>query len=146
ADSRMRVRVPEREELALLREGSAIVAPLQPLSSPHLAKALAARRITSFALDAIPRRTDAQMVGVLSSQATCAGYYAVVMAASALPKFFPMLIAAAGTIAPATLLVMGAGVAGLSAIGAGKRLGARVEAFDVRKVVKEQVESLGARF
>ncbi len=83
---------------------------------------------------------------VLSSQATCAGYYAVVMAAGALPRFFPMLITAAGTIAPATLLVLGAGVAGLSAIGAGRRLGARVEAFDVRKVAKEQVESLGAKF
>lgn len=146
ADCVMRVRVPALEEIALLREGSALVAPLQPLSSPDLVKALAARRITSFALDAIPRSTVAQMMDVLSSQATCAGYYAVVMAASALPKFFPMLITAAGTIAPATLLVMGAGVAGLSAIGAGKRLGARVEAFDVRKVVKEQVESLGARF
>jgi NAD(P) transhydrogenase subunit alpha len=86
------------------------------------------------------------MMHVLSTQATCAGYHGVVMVAAALPRFFPMLITAAGTIAPATLLVLGAGVAGLSAIGAARRLGARVEAFDVRKVVKEQVESLGAKF
>ncbi len=146
ADCVIRVRVPTIEEVARLKEGSALVAPVRPLLNHDLVKALAARRITTFALDAIPRTTVAQMMDVLSSQATCAGYYAVVMAASALPKFFPMLITAAGTIAPATLLVMGAGVAGLSAIGAGKRLGARVEAFDVRKVVKEQVESLGAKF
>lgn len=146
ADCVMRIRIPTLEEIALLKEGSALVAPIQPLINHDLVKALAARKVTAFALDAIPRTTVAQMMDVLSSQATCAGYYAVVMAASALPKFFPMLITAAGTIAPATLLVMGAGVAGLSAIGAGKRLGARVEAFDVRKVVKEQVESLGAKF
>ena len=146
ADCVMRIRIPTLEEVALLKEGSALVAPIQPLVNHELVKALAARKVTTFALDAIPRTTVAQMMDVLSSQATCAGYYAVVMAASLLPKFFPMLITAAGTIAPATLLVMGAGVAGLSAIGAGKRLGARVEAFDVRKVVKEQVESLGAKF
>jgi len=146
ADTVMRLRVPSLEEVSRLKEGSTLFAPLLPLQNHELVKALAARKVTSFAVDFIPRTTVAQMMDVLSSQATAAGYYAVVRAASLLPRFFPMLITAAGTIAPATVLVMGAGVAGLSAIGMGKRLGARVEAFDVRKVVKEQVESLGAKF
>ncbi len=146
ADAVMRLRIPTLDEVALLKEGSTLFAPLLPLVNHDLVRALAAKRITSFAVDFIPRTTVAQMMDVLSSQGTAAGYYAVVLAASQLPRFFPMLITAAGTIAPATLLVLGAGVAGLSAIGAGKRLGARVEAFDVRKVVKEQVESLGAKF
>lgn len=146
ADAVMRVRVPTVAEALSLKEGSTLVAPILPLVNLDLVQALASRKVTTLALDAIPRTTVAQMMDVLSSQATCAGYYAVVMAAGALPRFFPMLITAAGTIAPATLLVLGAGVAGLSAIGAGRRLGARVEAFDVRKVAKEQVESLGAKF
>jgi NAD(P) transhydrogenase subunit alpha len=146
ADCVMRVRIPTVEEAALLKEGSTLIAPIQPMVNVELVRALAARKITTLALDMIPRTTVAQMMDVLSSQATCAGYYAVVTGAHALPRFFPMLITAAGTIAPATLLVLGAGVAGLSAIGAGRRLGARVEAFDVRKVAKEQVESLGAKF
>ena len=142
----MRLRIPSLDDISQLKEGSTLIAPLLPLVNHDLVKALAARNVTTYAVDQIPRTTLAQMMDVLSSQATCAGYYAVVMAAGALPRFFPMLITAAGTIAPATLLVMGAGVAGLSAIGAARRLGARVEAFDVRKVVKEQVESLGAKF
>jgi len=146
ADAVIRIRIPTIEEVAALKEGSLLVAPILPLVNVELVKALAARKIATIAVDAIPRTTVAQMMDVLSSQATCAGYYAVVTAASRLPRFFPMLITAAGTIAPATTLVLGAGVAGLSAIGAARRLGARVEAFDVRKVVKEQVESLGARF
>lgn len=146
ADAVMRLHVPSLDEVASMKEGSTLFAPMLPLVNHELVKALAARGVTSFAVDFIPRTTVAQMMDVLSSQGTAAGYYAVVMAAGALPRFFPMLITAAGTIAPATLLVLGAGVAGLSAIGAGKRLGARVEAFDVRKVVKEQVESLGAKF
>ncbi len=146
ADCVMRIRPPTIEEASELKEGSTLIAPILPLVNHELVKVLASRKVTTLALDAIPRTTVAQMMDVLSSQATCAGYYAVVMAAGALPRFFPMLITAAGTIAPATLLVLGAGVAGLSAIGAGKRLGARVEAFDVRKVAKEQVESLGAKF
>jgi NAD(P) transhydrogenase subunit alpha len=146
ADAVMRLRIPTLEDVAQMKEGSTLFAPLLPLVNHDLVKALAAKKITSFAVDFIPRTTVAQMMDVLSSQGTAAGYYAVVLAASQLPRFFPMLITAAGTIAPATLLVLGAGVAGLSAIGAGKRLGARVEAFDVRKVVKEQVESLGAKF
>jgi NAD(P) transhydrogenase subunit alpha len=146
ADCVMRLRVPTLEEVRSLKEGSTLIAPILPLVNNELVQELARRRVTTLALDAIPRTTVAQMMDVLSSQATCAGYYAVVMAAGALPRFFPMLITAAGTIAPATLLVLGAGVAGLSAIGAGKRLGARVEAFDVRRAAKEQVESLGAKF
>ncbi|HEY8074748.1 MAG TPA: Re/Si-specific NAD(P)(+) transhydrogenase subunit alpha [Labilithrix sp.] len=146
ADAIMRVRIPTLEEIATFKEGSAFFGPLLPLVNQAQVKALAEKKITSFAVDFIPRTTLAQMMDVLSSQATAAGYYATIQAASALPRFFPMLITAAGTIAPATLLVLGAGVAGLSAIGMGKRLGARVEAFDVRKVVKEQVESLGAKF
>jgi NAD(P) transhydrogenase subunit alpha len=146
ADCVLRLRVPTLDEVDTLKEGSTLVAPILPLVNTDIVRALAARKVTTLALDAIPRTTVAQMMDVLSSQATCAGYYAVVMAAAGLPKFFPMLITAAGTIAPATLLVLGAGVAGLSAIGAGRRLGARVEAFDVRKVAKEQVESLGAKF
>ena len=146
ADAVMRLRIPSLPEVAEMREGQTLIAPLLPLVHTDLVKALAERKITAFSVDAIPRTTVAQMMDVLSSQATCSGYHAVLMAAAALPRFFPMLITAAGTIAPATALIMGAGVAGLSAIGTAKRLGARVEAFDVRKVVKEQVESLGAKF
>lgn len=146
ADAVVRLSVPSVEDVARLREGTTLIAPIFPLLNSSLVQALAARNITAFAVDAIPRTTVAQMMDVLSSQATCAGYYAVVLAASKLPRFFPMLITAAGTIAPATVLVLGAGVAGLSAIGVARRLGARVEAFDVRKVAKEQVESLGAKF
>jgi len=146
ADALMRLRIPTVAEVAAMKEGTTLFAPLLPLLSHELVKALAARNVTSFAVDFIPRTTVAQMMDVLSSQAAAAGYGAVVLAAGALPRFFPMLITAAGTIAPATLLVLGAGVAGLSAVGTGRRLGARVEAFDVRKVAKEQVESLGARF
>jgi len=146
ADAVMRIRIPTVAEVGSLREGTALFAPLLPLVSRDLVAALAARRVTAFAVDFIPRTTVAQMMDVLSSQAAAAGYEAVVVAAGMLPRFVPMLITAAGTIAPATLLVLGAGVAGLSAIGTAKRLGARVEAFDVRKVAKEQVESLGAKF
>ena len=146
ADVVVRLRIPTIEEIGRLKEGSALVSPLYPLINGDLVKALAARKITSIAVDMIPRTTVAQMMDVLSSQATASGYYAVLMAATELPRFFPMLMTAAGTIAPARVLVLGAGVAGLQAIGTARRLGAVVEAFDVRKVVKEQVESLGAKF
>lgn len=145
-DVLLRLHRPALEDVEQLRPGSALIAPLLPLVHPELVAALAARGVDAVALDRIPRTTAAQMMDVLSSQATCAGYYAVLAAAAALPRFFPMLITAAGTIAPAKLLVLGAGVAGLQAIGTARRLGAVVEAFDVRRVVKEQVESLGARF
>jgi H+-translocating NAD(P) transhydrogenase subunit alpha len=146
ADAVVQIRPPRLDEVARLKEGSALVSLLFPLVEHDLVRALAARRITAIAVDMIPRTTVAQMMDVLSSQATAAGYEAVLMAATALPKFFPMLMTAAGTIAPARVLVLGAGVAGLQAIGTARRLGAVVEAFDVRRAVKEQVESLGAKF
>jgi NAD(P) transhydrogenase subunit alpha len=146
ADVVVRIRPPSLADVGRLREGSALVSLLFPLVDLDLVRALAARKIAALATDMIPRTTLAQMMDVLSSQATAAGYEAVLMAAAALPKFFPMLMTAAGTIAPAKVLVLGAGVAGLQAIGTARRLGAVVEAFDVRKVVKEQVESLGAKF
>jgi H+-translocating NAD(P) transhydrogenase subunit alpha len=146
ADAVVQIRAPSLDEVKRLKEGTALVSLLYPLVNSALVKALAEQKITALAVDMIPRTTLAQMMDVLSSQATAAGYEAVLMAATALPKFFPMLMTAAGTIAPARVLVLGAGVAGLQAIGTARRLGAIVEAFDVRKVVKEQVESLGAKF
>ena len=146
ADAIIRVRIPTVDEVAVMKEGATLVAPFYPLHNPDLVRAIAAKRMTSLALDLIPRTTVAQMMDVLSSQATVAGYCAVLMAANELPRFFPMLMTAAGTIAPARVLILGAGVAGLQAIGTARRMGAVVEAFDVRKVVKEQVESLGAKF
>ena len=146
ADLVVRVNVPTAGELAQMKDGSAIVTLLYPLVNGELVQALARKKMTVLAADMIPRTTLAQMMDVLSSQATIAGYRAVLSAAHALPKLFPMLMTAAGTIAPAKVLVLGAGVAGLQAIATARRLGAVVEAFDVRKVVKEQVESLGAKF
>ena len=134
------------DELSLLLQGSALIAFLQPLTSPDYIAALANWKITSLAMELIPRISRAQSMDALSSQATVAGYEAVLLAAEALPKFFPMLITAAGTVPPAKVLVLGAGVAGLQAIATAHRLGAVVTGFDVRAAVKEQVESLGATF
>ena len=133
-------------EIDLLRSGSTLVAFLAPLNEPQLVKELADRGVTAFSMDAIPRITRAQSMDALSAMSTIAGYKAVIMAADHLPKFFPLLMTAAGTIAPAKALVVGAGVAGLQAIATARRLGAVVEAYDTRPVVKEQVESLGATF
>jgi NAD(P) transhydrogenase subunit alpha len=141
-----KVRPPNRDEIAMLRDGAALVSVLQPYADPSRVAELAARRVTALAADLVPRTTVAQMMDVLSSQASLAGYRAVVLAAEACPKIFPMMMTAAGTISPARVLVLGAGVAGLQAIATARRLGAVVEAFDVRKAAKEQVESLGARF
>jgi NAD(P) transhydrogenase subunit alpha len=141
-----RVRKPSPDEVALLRNGQVLVALLQPLVDTELAGALADRGVTAFSMDSIPRVTRAQPMDALSSQSTVAGYKAAVLAAEHLGKFFPMLTTAAGTIPPAKVLVLGAGVAGLQAIATARRLGAVVSAFDVRPVVKEQVESLGASF
>jgi H+-translocating NAD(P) transhydrogenase subunit alpha len=146
ADLVVRVNVPTRDEVLMMKDGSALFSLLYPLVNTELVRALAEKKMTVLAADMIPRTTLAQMMDVLSSQATIAGYRAVLSAAHALPKLFPMLMTAAGTIAPAKVLVLGAGVAGLQAIATSRRLGAVVEAFDVRKVVKEQVESLGAKF
>jgi NAD(P) transhydrogenase subunit alpha len=137
---------PTTDEIARLPEGATVVGFLAPLTKPELAQALAARNITSFAMEAVPRTTRAQSMDALSSQATVAGYRAALLAAERLPRFFPMLTTAAGTIRPAQVMVLGAGVAGLQAIATAKRLGALVSAFDVRAAVKEQIESLGASF
>jgi NAD(P) transhydrogenase subunit alpha len=141
-----KVQKPSPEEIARLHEGVTLVALLQPLVDGETTQALAERGVTAFSMDSIPRVTRAQPMDALSSQSTVAGYKAAILAAEHLGKFFPMLTTAAGTIPPAKVLVLGAGVAGLQAIATARRLGAVVSAFDVRPVVKEQVESLGARF
>jgi NAD(P) transhydrogenase subunit alpha len=141
-----KVQKPSRDVVSVLPRGSALIGFLQPLTDAELVKALADAGITSFAMEAIPRTTRAQSMDALSSQAVCAGYRATLAGATQLGQFFPMLITAAGTAAPAKVLVLGAGVAGLQAIATARRLGAVVEAYDVRPAVKEEVESLGARF
>jgi H+-translocating NAD(P) transhydrogenase subunit alpha len=142
----VRVKPPTVAEVALLPEGSVLVSLLDALTSPELVRALAERRVSAVALELVPRITRAQKMDVLSSQATVAGYKAVLLAAARTGKFFPMLMTAAGTVPPAKVLILGAGVAGLQAIATARRLGAVVEGYDVRPEVKEQVESLGARF
>ena len=134
------------DEVSQLRPGSTIVAFLAPLVRHDLVRALAGRGVDAFSMDAIPRTTRAQSMDALSSQSNIAGYKAVVMAADEIGKIFPLLMTAAGTIRPVRVLIIGAGVAGLQAIGTARRLGAIVEAYDARAVVKEQVESLGAKF
>jgi NAD(P) transhydrogenase subunit alpha len=145
-DTIIKIIRPSDAELAKLKDGSALVSLQYPLSSPDFVKAVAAKKLLTIALDMIPRTTIAQAMDVLSSQANLAGYWAVVAAATKLPKIFPMLMTAAGTITPSRVLIMGTGVAGLQAIGTAKRLGAIVEATDVRPETKEQVESLGGKF
>jgi len=145
-DTIIKIIRPSDTELAKLKDGSALVSLQYPLSSPDFVKAVAAKKLLTIALDMIPRTTIAQAMDVLSSQANLAGYWAVVAAATKLPKIFPMLMTAAGTITPSRVLIMGTGVAGLQAIGTAKRLGAIVEATDVRPETKEQVESLGGKF
>ena len=146
ADMVLRVGRPSDEEVEMLRDGTILIGTLGTLAKPELAQKLAKRGVTAISMDAIPRITRAQSMDTLSSQATVGGYKAVLIAAERLPKFFPLLTTAAGTIRPARGIVMGAGVAGLMAIGTARRLGAVVEATDVRPVVKEQVESLGGTF
>lgn len=133
-------------ELDRMKEGSVLIGLLQPSGDPALFQQLADRRIIACSMELVPRTTRAQMMDALSSQSTVAGYKAVLLAANALQKFFPMLMTAAGTVRPARVLVIGAGVAGLQAIATARRIGAVVEAFDTRPVVKEQVQSLGAKF
>ena len=141
----LKVRAPSAPELALMRPGATLVGMLNPFDAAGLA-ALAQASLTSFALEAAPRTTRAQSLDVLSSQANIAGYKAVLLAANQYQRLFPMLMTAAGTIKAARLVVLGVGVAGLQAIATAKRLGAVIEASDVRPSVKEQVESLGAKF
>jgi H+-translocating NAD(P) transhydrogenase subunit alpha len=141
----LKVRSPSAAELAMMKSGGNLVGMLNPFDRPGL-EALAAAGLTSFALEAAPRTTRAQSMDVLSSQANIAGYKAVMLAADTYQRFFPMLMTAAGTVKAARVAVLGVGVAGLQAIATAKRLGAVIEASDVRPSVKEQVESLGAKF
>jgi NAD(P) transhydrogenase subunit alpha len=141
-----KVAPPSAEEIGRLERGSVLVGFLAPLTAAETVRGLAEAGVTSFAMEAIPRITRAQSMDALSSQATVGGYRAALIAAQELPRFFPMLTTAAGTVRPAKVLVLGAGVAGLQAIATTRRLGAVVQAFDVRSAVKEQIESLGARF
>lgn len=135
-----------RHEVELLAEGATLITFIQPLLNPDVVQMLARRRITAFSMDAIPRIARAQSMDALSSQSSVSGYKAALMAADTIGKFFPMMMTAAGTIPPAKVLVMGAGVAGLQAIATARRLGAVVQGYDVRAATKEQVESLGASF
>ncbi len=146
ADLVVKVQKPGAEEAARLRDGQVLIGFLQPLTDREGIEALAERGVVAFAMESIPRITRAQPMDALSSQATVSGYKATLLAAERLPKFFPMLMTAAGTVAPAKLLVLGAGVAGLQAIATARRLGAVVTGFDVRPVVREQIESLGANW
>jgi len=146
ADVICKVQKPDATEVGRLRGGTALVGTFFVATDASLVQQLASRQVTTFSLELLPRITRAQALDVLSSQATVAGYKAALIAAEAANRFFPMLVTAAGTLPPAKALVLGAGVAGLQAIGTLRRLGAVVSAFDVRAVVKEQVESLGAKF
>jgi NAD(P) transhydrogenase subunit alpha len=151
ADILLKVNPPrEREdgrlELSLLKPGAVLISFLDPLGDPRMIQRLAEHGVTAFSMEMIPRTSRAQSMDALSSQASVAGYKAALLAAATAPRFFPMLTTAAGTIAPAKVFVMGAGVAGLQAIATARRLGAVVEAFDIRPAVKEEVQSLGARF
>ncbi|RQV03340.1 Re/Si-specific NAD(P)(+) transhydrogenase subunit alpha [Burkholderia cenocepacia] len=145
ADLVLKVQAPTDTELPLLKRGAVLVGMLDPFNGEQAAQ-LAAAGVTGFALEAAPRTTRAQSLDVLSSQANIAGYKAVLVAASLYPRFMPMLMTAAGTVKAARVLILGAGVAGLQAIATAKRLGAVIEASDVRPAVKEQIESLGAKF
>jgi H+-translocating NAD(P) transhydrogenase subunit alpha len=146
ADVVLRVQPPTDADVKAMRKGAVSVGFLQPAANAAAVRALAARGVTAFSLEMVPRISRAQSMDALSSQASLAGYKAVVMAAMRLGKYFPMLMSAAGTIAPARVLVLGAGVAGLQAIATARRLGAVVEAYDVRPAVREEVKSLGATF
>lgn len=146
ADILLKVNAPKEHEIYQLPEGGVLVGFVNPLGNPSTVQRLADRRVTALSMELIPRSSRAQSMDALSSQAGVAGYKAVLIAAAALPKFFPMLTTAAGTIAPAKVFIMGAGVAGLQAIATARRLGAVVEAFDIRPAVKEEVQSLGAKF
>jgi proton-translocating NAD(P)+ transhydrogenase subunit alpha len=146
ADAVLKVQAPRESEIALLKKGAVLISFLQPATQGDIVKSLALHGITAFSLELLPRISRAQSMDALSSQASASGYKAVLMAADRLGKFFPMMMTAAGTVAPARVLVMGAGVAGLQAIATARRLGAVVSAYDVRPAVKEEVQSLGATF
>ncbi|MFZ5805766.1 MAG: Re/Si-specific NAD(P)(+) transhydrogenase subunit alpha [Verrucomicrobiota bacterium] len=146
ADMILRLRKPSLDEVNVYREGSILVSHLDPFNSSDLIRRLEEKKISAICMEMIPRSTRAQKMDVLSSQANLAGYVAVVIAAEQLNRIFPMMTTAGGTIQAAQVFIIGAGVAGLQAIATAKRLGARVEAFDTRPIVEEQVQSLGAKF
>ena len=146
ANAVLKVQAPLPSEVELLPDGALLISFLQPATQGDIVKALARRGVTAFSLELLPRISRAQSMDALSSQASASGYKAVLMAGERLSKFFPMMMTAAGTVAPARVLVMGAGVAGLQAIATARRLGAVVSAYDVRPAVKEEVQSLGATF
>jgi H+-translocating NAD(P) transhydrogenase subunit alpha len=146
AEAVVKVQKPTEQEASRLRDGQVLIGFLQPLTDREGIDRLAKRGVVAFAMESIPRITRAQPMDALSSQATVSGYKATLLAADRLPKFFPMLMTAAGTVAPAKVLVLGAGVAGLQAVATARRLGAVVTGFDVRPVVREQIESLGANW
>ncbi len=146
ADVLLKVQPPAIDEIGRIKQGSTLVSFLQPYNNAEAIKTLAAHQVTAFSMELMPRITRAQPMDALSAMSTIAGYKAVLIAAGRLPKFFPLLMTAAGTMTPARVFIIGAGVAGLQAIGTAKRLGAVVEAYDTRPAVKEQVESLGAKF
>ncbi len=146
SDMILKVQVPSMAEAGALREGAALIALFSPGRRLDEVRALAGRRVTSFSLELLPRTTRAQSMDALSSQSTVAGYRGVLIAANRLPRFLPMFMTAAGTVAPAKFLILGAGVAGLQAISTARRLGAVVSAYDVRAASKGEVESLGAKF
>ena len=146
ADVVLKVQPPSEDEIEMLREGQAVAGFMQPLDRPEIARKLAAAGVTTLAMELVPRISRAQKMDALSAMASLGGYRAVILAAHALPKFFPLLTTAAGTIRPASALILGAGVAGLQAIATARRLGARVSAYDIRAAVQEEIESLGATF
>ncbi len=146
SDAVLKVQAPSAAEVELVKKGAVLISFLQPATQGDIVRALANRGVTAFSLELVPRISRAQSMDALSSQASVAGYEAVLMAAGRLGKFFPMMMTAAGTVPPARVLVMGAGVAGLQAIATARRLGAVVSAYDVRPAVKEEVQSLGATF
>ncbi len=146
ADLVIKINPPTDEEIGMLKEGKILIAVFNPMMNPGMVKAFLEANITSFSMDMVPRTSRAQSMDILSSMATVNGYKAVLTAANSLPKFFPMFMTAAGTITPAKVLILGAGVAGLQAIATSRKLGAVVEVFDVRAAVKEEVVGLGGKF
>lgn len=146
ADIVLKVQPPSAEEIKGLKKGAVLIGFLSPLDQPQVASNLAAAGASAFAMELVPRISRAQTMDALSAMGSIGGYRAVLLAAERLPKFFPLLTTAAGTVKPANVLVLGAGVAGLQAIATARRLGARVSAYDIRAEVKEQIESLGGRF
>ena len=146
ADAVLKVQAPRESEISVMRKGAVLISFLQPATQADTVRSLASHGITAFSLELLPRISRAQSMDALSSQSSAAGYKAVLMAADRIGKLFPMMMTAAGTVAPTRVLVMGAGVAGLQAIATARRLGAVVSAYDVRPAVKEEVQSLGATF